>query len=511
MIQDTPAEFLPPEAWTTVRNMRYRDGVAERTKAAVDLDIDGDPLTQQVFGYKQYNGGQYLLLAGDDNVQITDGSTTTDITSASVPSAVLNQWTYTNFNGVPILNEGTVRPQALTTIPAGPLINLTNWPATYLCAVMRSYKNFLIALNITKGGVNYPNLVLWSDAADPGTVPGSWDITNPAVLAGENPLANNDDDDDIEIIDGGTLKDLFIVYKHLSATVMTFGGQNIFSFSKTLDKGVMARNCILRPPLREARHVCFGLRDIYVHNGYTEDSIIDSRMRKWLFDRINPDLFQYCHAAHNWETGECWFMYPEIGASTISQALIWNYRNNSLSIQDLPDTNSLSVWPFVVPQPDDTWEDDDLTWEDADDLWDVGAVSALRPKFIQALSTSPDSIVGFDAGSPLAQAYLERLGHTIIGRDQSGAPIYDTERVKIVRGMWPRFEGSGMWQFQVGASDTPSGTITWSPTYTFDIASRSRVDCYNEGRILHVRFISAGSGQCRFLGYDLDIEDGGQI
>lgn len=507
MIQDTPAEFVAFEAWTTAQNVRFKDGVGERIGAAVDLDIDGDPVTQQIFPYKKYNDTHYIILAGSDNVKITDGTTTTTITGASVPNANLNQWTFTNFNGVPILNEGTVRPQALTTIPAGPLGNLANWPATYLCAAMRSYKNFLVALNITKGGTAYPNLVLWSHIADPGAVPSSWDVTNPAVLAGENPLANNDDDDDIEIIDGGVLKDLFIIYKRLSATVMTLGGPNIFSFSKTLDKGVMAKNCIVRPPLREARHVVFGLGDIYIHNGYTEDSILDARLRRWLFSRISPDLFSYCHAAHNWETGECWFMYPEVGASRISQALVWNYRSNSLSIVDLPNTNSLAVGPFTIPEVNDTWEADDLTWEDQDDLWDAGAVSSLRPKFLRATTTAVD---GFDAAAPLATATLERLGLAVMANAQ-GQPIYDTEHIKVVTGMWPRFVGAGNIQFQIGASDTPSGTITWSPTYTFPAASRSRVDCYNQGRVLHTRFIANDSGQWRMLGYDLDIQDGGKI
>lgn len=42
------------------------------------------------------------------------------------------------------------------------LATLPGWGATDVAAVVRPYKNFLIALNITKGAVNYPHMVKWS-------------------------------------------------------------------------------------------------------------------------------------------------------------------------------------------------------------------------------------------------------------------------------------------------------------------------------------------------------------
>ena len=39
-------------------------------------------------------------------------------------------------------------------------------------------QNYLIALDLTKSGTRYPHMVKWSAAADPGTVPASWDETD---------------------------------------------------------------------------------------------------------------------------------------------------------------------------------------------------------------------------------------------------------------------------------------------------------------------------------------------
>ena len=508
-VADLPPELLPPEAWTSVLNVRFSDGVGERISGTQPMNIPTSPGTApqtfQIFPFTDASDVNWLLLAGAATIYETDGTTTTNRTGASVPSAQQNRWTYTNFNGIPILNEPSIKPQ----MRGAPFADLTNWPSTWLAASLRSFKNFLVALDVTKGATRYPNLVAWSSPTTPGAVPASWDGTNPATLAGENPIASNNEDGRVAVVDGCELKDMFIIYKHKSAWVMRLGGPNVFSFDRTLSKGVINRNCILRPTIREEKHVVFGLDDIYVHNGYTEESILKAKDRRWLFKNIDLTNSPKCHAAHSPSTSECWFMYPTIGQTQISHALVWNYDNNNISIVELPDTYWLTIGPFTVPLPGaNSWDAQLGAWDDESEAWDASPAQALLPRFLQSAANSARNF--FDTGNPSRQALLERQGLAIAGRDQNGQPIYDTEMVKKVTAVWPRFLGTGTITVQLGASDNPSAPVQWGEARQFDTATRSKVDYFIEGRILHARFTGVDTGQWRMLGYDLEMEPVGR-
>lgn len=511
-ISDVPAEFLPPEAWTTATNVRSRNGVMERVLGQIDLGVAPGFDVLQQFAFRPTGLEPHLLLAGATQVSITDGITTTDITGASTPAASGNGWTFTNFNGIPVLNEDSLAtpPQALMTIPGGPLVDLPNWPAGWFAKSIRSFKDVLVGLNVTKAAVRYPNMLVTSAVADPGTIPITWDETDPQREATEQILPNNDDDDDIEVIDGLALRDLFVIYKRLTTSVMTIGGANLFTIAKTFDKGVMNKNCIARPSIKEARHVCFGIDDIYLHNGYTEQSILEDTLRDWLFDRIDPQTFPLCHVAHHRKRSEVWFLWPELGATLCTHAVVWNYIKNSVTVVEVPDTYWLTIGPFVEQDLSATWDSvsSSVTWDTMPGTWDALAATALRPQFIQS---DTSGLWFFDHSTPWRTALLERQGLAIAGRDTAGQPIYDTESVKYVNAMWPRFKGNGTAQFYIGGSDTPSGAITWAGPYGFDVASKRKVDCRNAGRILHTRFVASDMGQWRMLGYDLDISPAGGI
>lgn len=510
VIKDLPGTALPPEAFTRVENARFRNGLGERFGGRSALGISTSPTPYQIFPFKPYNLDGHVILAGSTKVHISDGTTTTDITGASGPyGAIQNEWTFTNFNGIPVLNYAGKKPQALTTIPGGPLVDLPNWPATWLAQSIRSYKNVLVGLNITQGASVYPNMIVTSSITDPGAVPASWDNNDPATLAFEDLLAANDDDDDISIVDGGQLKDIFVIYKRTSVSVMSVGGQNIYTIQKTFDKGALNKNCIVRPTMREAQHIVVGLDDIFIHNGYREESVLENRMRRWLFDQIDPDNAYMVHAAHNRKTNELFVPFPEQGAAHCNLCFYWNYKNGNQSIIELDPTWGLAVGPFVVPIPgSDTWESDELGWEDDTVTWGDVPTTALRPRMMQA---GTDGLYLLDEAAPDKTVIFERTHMPLLGRAPDGAPIWDTDTVKQVNAVWPRFEGTGTVSVSIGVSDSVNETITWSTPLAFDMASTSKLDVGPvEGRILHTRFTATDTGQWRFMGYDLDIVPVGQ-
>ena len=124
-------------------------------------------------------------------------------------------------------------------------------------------------------------MVKWSDLKVDGSNP-DWDETNTNLLAGENTLA----DMPSEIVDGRQLRNSFYIYSRNQVYRMEYvGGSEIFTFNKVFDKtGLINTNCVVEV---EGKHYCFGLDDIYVHDGTTKQTIADERVRNFIFNGIN--------------------------------------------------------------------------------------------------------------------------------------------------------------------------------------------------------------------------------
>lgn len=84
-------------------------------------------------------------------------------------------------------------------------VPLANWDPDWRCAVLRPYKDFLVALDVRKGAVEYPQMIKWSDIALYGDAPPSWDAGSTTNSAGENVLNEMKG----RILDGHTLRDTF--------------------------------------------------------------------------------------------------------------------------------------------------------------------------------------------------------------------------------------------------------------------------------------------------------------
>ena len=177
-------------------------------------------------------------------------------------------------NGIAFLNNPNDVPQAWTPSASNNFDALSNWDANHTCRALRPYKNFLIALDVTKTATRYPHLVMWSDAADPGLVPGSW-VPSATNRAGEYPLSETDD----FVVDGLSLRDTFVVYKQESCWGMQLiGGDNVFRFYRMFDNvGVLGAHCAIE--FKRGQHAVFAPDDIVIHDGVTARSIVDNRVK----------------------------------------------------------------------------------------------------------------------------------------------------------------------------------------------------------------------------------------
>lgn len=263
------------------------------------------------------------------------------------------RWMGEMFAGVGIFNNTQDVPQAWLAFDETRLVDLPNWPAGLRCKFIRPFKQFLVAGNLTNSGVRQPYRVRWSHPADPGTVPASWVINDPAIDAGEFDIAETSD----ELIDGLELGNAFILYKQKTAHILRIvGGNNIMGRDQIIStKGLLWRDCVQPIP---GGHFVAGADDIYIHTGQrgSEQSVVDNKLREWVFNQISADTYFNCFTVKWEKKNEIWFCFPESGEEFPNLALVYNTVTQGVGVKDIPSI------PFMYPGPVSRGVNEDPTW-----------------------------------------------------------------------------------------------------------------------------------------------------
>ena len=355
IVRDTPVHKLKDGIFSDGKNIRFNELGAESLVGDLDTFSTASitPLWLNVF---PPIGAPKWVYGNLTEMWVVDTTTHTEITRISGDYAGIasQRWQSSVFNGTGIFNNTIDIPQGWTAFdPLTKLVDLPNWTSTRRCKSIRSFKNFLIALNMTDSGVARPYRVVWSDSAVPGTLPGSWDTTDPATDSREFDLAETSD----YLVDQLVLGDINIIYKEHSTWGMQYIGPPFyFRFWKILSKrGLLHRDCVTNAPFG---HVVATQDDIIVHSGQTEqsESILDSRMRRWLFSTIDPTNFRNCFMLANGRRNEVYFCFPEVGQTYANTALVWNWKDSSIGIRELVST------PFGAVGPVGDAVVEDLEW-----------------------------------------------------------------------------------------------------------------------------------------------------
>lgn len=497
--RDLSSHELPNNVWTNATNIRFIDGMAAEVLGYKELYPSANVvpyhlLPVDVSGIRTWiyagNAKMYTVVNGNVHTNITRQTTGVDVDY----SAVRNSWTSSVLGGIPILNSGADAPQMW--LLTGKAQALTNWPANTTAQSLRTYKNSLIALNITKTGTNYPYMVKWSHPADAGTVPVTWDITDATKDAGEYDLSEGYD----TIVDGLPLRDSFIIYKQSSIWRMDYtGGVFVYRFQKIIsNQGALARNCVAEV---NGQHFVFSNSDCIIHDGQTAISVLDKQTRRDLFLQINSSKASQCFVFVNRIYNEVFACYPTFGSDTCNKALVWNYVDKTVSFRDLPNVNYAETGPV-----DDTtnaiWDGDLGTWDDDNTPWDSQSASLNRTLSVMASENQKiyllDSTYSNDGVA--ISSMLERKGLSI------GEP----ESMKLIRGIRPRIYGDiGTVSVQVGHADTPYAEPVYSDAVPFNVNSTVAIDLMVTGRYIAVKFSSGTATSWRLDSYDIDVQKAG--
>lgn len=504
VILDVPAYMLPPEALSYGHNIRFNSQGVEAL--AGQEQIFGSLLHAPHFIFPVVtNSGNFWFYFSLAKAGVYDGVSHTDVTNIGGDYAAneTRDWNAAMLSGIPIFNNGADIPQYWPSYSvASPLENLPNWPSDARTRILRSFGPYLMAFNLTIDGVNYPHLAKWSHAANPGEVPSSWDVDDPALDAGEKDLTDTQQGG---IVEARALGNAMFVYKENSTKrVIRVGGRFIFDFQDFLDEtGCLGPRCVTTTG-DGLRHVVATQDDLIIHNGNNVESILTQRQKTTIFNEIDGDHYPNSFLFTNPSKSEVWFCYPTDGSENPNKAVIWNYRNGQKGVLSSADVNFRNAVTGPIESSDTaTWEDGDETWEQETGQW-----SQVSNRKTVLAATDLSKILQKDVGlfrdGATITSTMRREGLAILGRKRDGSPIVDHKVRKLCKRIWPKVQG-GPVNIRVGRQELVNGPTTWSDPQVFDPETQIAVDPMAEGRAIGVEF-SASSKDWRVDGYKLEIE-----
>ena len=512
VIKDVLPHRLPPNAFSDGRNVRFFENSVEKFLGhsnAFSGELESPIVQPYWLTSIRQDTDMYVVYAGENKVYATDGATHYDMTRTTGDYSMNTSkgWTGGVMGGIVFLNNGVDAPQSwvgpasLTT----KLTDLPNWPSGALCQSMRSFKQFMIAMDYTNGsGTSYPRLVKWSTGASFNAVPTSWDETDATLDAGEYELADTSG----RVIDGAELRDTFVIYKEDSIWGMQFVGPPfVFRFYKISETtGALSRRCMVEI---NNGHFVFGVNDCYINDGQNLTSILNQRMRREVFNNLNTTNFERCFVVPYFQKSEVWACYPDRTADFANRALVWNWTDNSIGIRDLPDIAfaHAGAVPTIMGGGDSSSWVGGGTWDDQIGAWDSTLTYDITET--KLMMASPGSTGGS------GQIYLADSSNKEDTENMTSNVIRESlffdsiDTVKFCRGVRLNMDG-GPVNVYVGRQMSPNESTTWEGPFSFDPSTDYKINCRVTGRLLGIKVESTADVAWRLNSYDMDVVPAGR-
>lgn len=443
------------------------------------------------------------------------GSTVTPITPITDEPSPGARWDSTVFGVNAILTNGSGAPFARGVGSSGPIERMPNWPAGWSADMIRTYRNFLVALRVTKDGYYDETRVQWSNASPNNSLPPDWDELDPASLAGGTSLAG----DTGPILDAAALGQSLLIYTQKAVWVMALGGATVMTIRPALNMGLLSRGCVI--PF-DTFHFCVGNGSIFVHDGssvkYPADDITNTDFYR---DLADPNDVRLAHDEAR-RTVEI-FYKSDADLALPNRVLRWNYKNNTWTFNDYdavglvrakfaPDSQRIVAWNTIDV---DLGDGSEVAWADLGVSWTNLGAQEGRLSFKLLVRSGDESVimrrepVAFRDGQPfvsIAEREFIDFDEMEIGGKRDGI-----ESVKHINKVLPQVRGSGVLYFQFGTAMTPGGSTEWGPIVPYDIETDRKVDFRASGRYFAWRVYNdtANPVTFRLSGFDLDVSAAG--
>ena len=503
VVRDIDPQDLPGNVVSLAFNCRFKDGRIERIQQPRAIRSDIEPTLTGIYGYRSVTGSDRVFMFADNN-DIFELGPVPDYdllpVHGTAPEWPTNggdsQWTFSTLGDVLYANRPYNAPLVLQPNAVN-FTTLPNMDSDWRARVVRTIGDYVVAFGVTKGSVDFPSMVKWSDNTLYGQAPATWDTTVATNNAGENVLAELDSG----IVDAAPLGDRMIIYSQRQVIQMTQTGDTfVFRFQTLFSEGgAIAPNCAVEV---NGRHYVFGDTDIYVHDGINKQSIAEGRVRRAIFDTLDYETRHHCFVYHNPASSEVHFYYPSRDSQATFQnrqrcnvGAIYNYANDTWSFRDIP--NLYGMASASIPTVSATYDSTDLTYDTAETL-SYRSFEELKNDVNVGIGRpgATTALWGFDAGSlntlPIpvdtASSAPMKVERTYIDLDPEGLEI---TRVKSIVGFVPRmrFKTGGSARFTFGHQMAPNEAVAWDDDVEWDGTSNQTIDVRINARLVAFRLV----------------------
>jgi len=516
---------LPPEFLTLGINFKALNG--SLFPASGSLHAKDGPGGNATFGFIKHiraKDADYWVIASRDAVWLTSGGTAAweNISTKvyGVPDGGQYDWVGTRLGQILVMNNPSLHPEywvsggeqpKLLPLPFSPGVT---WQDRNLsCRTMRAHKNFLIAMNLT-GSETQPNGYRISHPAAENGLPFTWDTTDRSSIAIDGQLGS----DGGQIVDGQSLRDSFAMYSQNSIDNFDFNPSSEFYWARrelSSTVGLVSSNCLAEV---KGTHFLIVDGDIVTNDGSRIESIMYKRLLKRFNARTNEHTAHNSYVARNDIDKEIWFCVPEDDSVTASTAYVYNWKDDSWAIRDLPETT-----PFIGygrnPGSDST--SSKVTWESLKSPpdWDTDTHGPKHtwanfegtPWGRRILGSSDDRLVGVSAEGDLFDADPANIidqPALNMGIERTDFPIADHVGNTSITRVFPTAQGAPF-IMQIGTQNFAGGPVLWGPENTFDPGSDRYFDIRISGELLCYRIKSIGTNRFTFSGARIEIVPAG--
>lgn len=501
------------DTWSSGGSVSYEAASGENSAAS-----------RFVGSYADVSSGETVFVADNNGTVRSYPEGNLQVVTPSTAILVTNEepWTSCQVAGLSVLGRKDMVPYARNLSSDATYVEMSdsNWPTDTTAAILRSYNDFLIALNVTKGADDFPTMVKWSDIVPYGSavVDIDWDESSTTNSAGENVLGELKN----PIRDGLPLGTQFVIYSSDQVWIMEYTGSSlVFNFRRLFPTGgIINTNCVTEV---EGKHFVFGTDDIYVHDGSSKKSIADGKVRRRVFKTMDINKKNRCYVLHDSVANLIHFCYVsrqnEVNfpaTQFCNKAAVYNYRSDTWSFMDLPNTAGGAEASVVLnqtsyPSVNDTYQSyntDYVSFETSTPkvpimLGITDITNGLTESRVYATDLPTVGAVNLPASmETFKPAYVERAG---IDLDELQATL---RGYKTIKSIFPQAEfevtdGSFFWQ--LGATDLPGGAIVYSTNFNYSPNSQYRIDSKVAGRYLAYKISTSNIENFRISGFDAEL------
>jgi len=349
---DVPQMTIPLNVFTDGLNVRFDDNAVQAITGETTNRVVAIAPNYGIHWRRPDQG--YNIFAKDGDIVRVDAAGSTSSMFSSVASEYTNSdWQGTTFNGgfAIILNNGKSTPMyCLYNDPAAgtsfqPLPGWNYYAGlTVTAKVIRSLNYSLVAANLTltQSGIvtSAPGTLRVSVQAATGAIPYTWAPGSTVDTADEFELSSTS-----PILDMAELRGNMFVYSQDSISMLNIGAvTRVSPYSKTY--GILSTDCVTE---FDGKHFVVDRNDIYMHNGSGSiQSLVDFRIKKYFFSNLNKNYIDKVHVVKHLYYKEIWVCYPKGSSTVCTEALIYNYKNDTWTKRQLANTTYAFSGPANV-------------------------------------------------------------------------------------------------------------------------------------------------------------------